>query len=129
MAKAEYEAGRILYGDKDYGNAILKFMKAHELSKRPAPALEHRRLPEEPAALREDAHHHPTLPDRGGGPPHRAGEANAVEIVKTVESFVSRLKLTASEAGAEVFVDDEKVGETPLEGPMIVDVGKRRSTS
>jgi hypothetical protein len=36
------------------------------------------------------------------------------------------MKLTVSEEGAEVFVDDEKVGESPLHGPVVVDVGARK---
>src|SRR5262245_5084124 len=35
MAKAEYEAGRILYGDKDYTSAIAKFQQAYQLSNEP----------------------------------------------------------------------------------------------
>ena len=50
----------------------------------------------------------------------------AVEVVKTVEAFVSPLRVTASEAGADIFVDDEKVGTTPLAEPVMVDVGVRK---
>ena len=35
LAIAEYEAAKILYGDKDYPNAIVKFERAYELSKVP----------------------------------------------------------------------------------------------
>src|SRR4051812_25337068 len=35
MAKAEYEAGKILYADKDYANAIVKFQHAFEISHEP----------------------------------------------------------------------------------------------
>ena len=126
MAKAEYEAGRILYADKDFGNAIVKFQHAFELSNDPrllwnvavcqknlrryAKMLETiRRYRKEAAAMLTDA-------DRN----------NAAEIIKTVETFVSALKLRANEDGAEVFVDDEKVGTTPIAEPIFVDVGNRK---
>jgi hypothetical protein len=52
--------------------------------------------------------------------------AQAAEIIKTVETFVSALKLTSTEAGADVYVDDDKLGTTPLAEPIMIDVGKRR---
>jgi hypothetical protein len=126
MAKAEYEAGRILYGDKDFGNAIVKFMKAHELSKDP-------RLLWNIAVCEKNLRHYSKmLADIQRYRTEAAAllsddeKAQSVEIIKTVEAFVSRMKLTASEDGAEVFIDDEKVGETPLPGPVIVDVGARK---
>ncbi|APR86450.1 Hypothetical protein A7982_11799 [Minicystis rosea] len=126
MAKAEYEAGRILYADKDFGNAIVKFQRAFELSNDPrllwnvavcqknlrryAKMLETiRRYRKEAAAMLTDD-------DR----------TNAAEIIKTVETFVSALKLRANEDGAEVFIDEEKVGTTPIAEPIFVDVGNRK---
>jgi hypothetical protein len=39
---------------------------------------------------------------------------------------VSSLEVTANEPGADVFVDDEKIGTTPLPGPVMIDVGNRK---
>jgi hypothetical protein len=126
MAKAEYEAGRILYGDKDYANAILKFMKAHELSKDP-------RLLWNIAVCQKNLRRYSKMlatiqryQAEAASMLSEEEKAQSVEIVKTVAAFVSQMKLTASEEGAEVFVDDEKVGETPLPGPVTVDVGARK---
>jgi hypothetical protein len=131
LAKAEYEAGRILYGDKDYANAIVKFEKTHELSGDPRllwnVAVCEKNMRRYSRMLRTIRRYQteatPILT-----PEERA---QAVEIIKTVETFVSVLKLTASEAGADVYVDDEKLGTTPLgtsptSEPIMVDVGKRR---
>jgi hypothetical protein len=126
MARAEYEAGRILYADKDFGNAIVKFEKAHELSNDPrllwniAVCQKNlrrygkmlrtiKRYRQEAAAMLSDDE-----------------KAQSVEIIKTVETFVSALKLRVSEAGAEVFVDDEKLATSPVAEPIMVDVGNRR---
>lgn len=126
MARAEYEAGRILYADKDYANSIVKFQRAHELSSDPrllwniavcqknlrrySKMLETiRRYRKEAAAMLTDE-------DR----------TQAAEIIKTVESFVSALKLRVNEDGVDVLVDEEKVGTTPLADPLFVDVGIRK---
>ncbi len=126
LAKAEYEAGRLLYGDKDYANAIVKFEQAHNLSKDP-------RLLWNIAVCQKNLRRYSRMLatikryQTEAGPVLTADEkeqANA--IVKTVEAFVSRVRIASNEAGADVFVDDEKVGETPLAEPVIVDVGQHR---
>jgi len=126
MAKAEYEAGRILYADKDFGNAIVKFQKAHEISGDP-------RLLWNMAVCEKNLRRYGKMLRTIRRYRHEAAallteeeRVQAVEIIKTVETFVSALKLTTSEPGAEVFVDDESLGTTPLAEPLLVDVGVRR---
>jgi hypothetical protein len=128
LAKAEYEGAKILYGDKDYASAISKFQRAYELSgdarllfniavcqknlrKYSKMLATVRRYLEDGAAiLTED------------------DKAQARDIVKTVEAFVSELKLTVDEKDAEVFIDDEKLGNTPITGQAFLDVGVRKIT-
>lgn len=126
MAKAEYEAGRVLYADKDYGNAILKFQRAYELSNDP-------RLLWNVAVCEKNLRRYSRMLatirkyEREADSTLTADErAQAAEIIKTVEAFVSVLDLRIAEEGAEVFIDDESVGTTPLAEPLIVDVGMRR---
>ena len=126
LAKAEYEAARIFYGDKDYANAIVKFERAYELSKYPRLLFNIavcqknlRRYAKMLATIKRyqvEAEALITAEDK----------EQAAEVVKTVEAFVSPLRLTASETGADVFVDGEKVGTTPLAAPVTVDVGVRQ---
>jgi hypothetical protein len=125
MAKAEYEAGKILYQAKDFGNAIIKFEKAYEISSDPRLLWnvaicqkELRRYTKMLATIRK------LLAD-GGPLLTEQDKQDAAEIVKTVEAFVSPLKLTVNEPGASVFVDGERVGTTPLAEPVPVDVGTR----
>ncbi len=126
MARAEYEAGRILYADKDFANAIVKFQKAHELSNDPRllwnVAVCQKNLRRYGKMLRTIKRYR----QEADSMLTEGERAQAVEIIKTVEQFVSALKLTSTEAGADVFVDDEKLGTTPLAEPIIVDVGTRR---
>lgn len=126
IAKAEYEGAKILYGDKDFASAIAKFQRAYELSgdarllfniavcqknlrKYSKMLATIRRYLEDGAAIL-------TADDK----------AQAQEIVKTVEAFVSELKLNVDEKDAEVYVDDEKLGVTPITGPAFLDVGVRK---
>ncbi len=126
LAKAEYEGGRILYADKDFNNAIVKFQKAHEIAADPRLlwniAVCEKNLRRYSRMLRTIRRYQTEAaslltPDE---------KTQAAEIIKTVESFVSALKLTSTEGGADVYVDDDKLGTTPLAEPIMVDVGKRR---
>jgi len=126
LAKAEYEGGKILYGDKDYASAIAKFQRAYELSSDP-------RLLFNIAVCQKNLRKYSKMLatvrrylEDGAALLSADDKAQAQEIVKTVEAFVSELKLTVDEKDAEVFVDDEKVGITPLVGPTFVDVGVRK---
>ena len=126
MALAEYEAARILYGLKDFDNAIVKFQKSHEISGEPRLlwniAVCEKNLRRYSRMLRTIRRYQVEAaavlsPDE---------RTQAAEIIRTVETFVSALKLTASEGGADVYVDDDRLGTTPLAEPIMVDVGKRR---
>ncbi len=124
MAKAEYEAGKILFADKDFANAIQKFQRAYELSKEPRllwniavcekNLRKYTRMLTAIQRYRKEAATMLTPEDL----------ANADELVKTVKTFVSEVKLTATEAGADVFIDGEKVATTPVAEALLVDVGK-----
>ncbi len=126
MAKAEYEGGRVLYADRDYANAIIKFEKAHELSGDPRllwnMAVCEKNMRRYARMLRTIRRY-----QTEAAPLLSADErTQAAEIIKTVETFVSALKLTASEGGADVYVDDDRLGTTPLAEPIMVDLAKRR---
>lgn len=126
MAKAEYEAGKVLFADKDFANAIVKFEKAYELSKDPrllwnvAVCQKNlRRYAKMLVTLRK------LLAD-GGPLLTEQDRKDADDLAKTVESFVSKLSLVVNEPGAKIVVDGEEVGATPLGEPLLVDVGPRK---
>jgi PEGA domain len=125
LAKAEYEGGKVLYGDKDYANAIVKFQRAYEISTDP-------RLLWNIAVCEKNLRRYSKMLatikryQKEAGPRLTDDEkARAAEIVTTVAQFVSALTVTVNEEGADVFIDDEKVGTTPLAAPVTVDVGTR----
>jgi hypothetical protein len=125
-AKDEYEAARLLYQDGDYAGAKLKFERAHELSK-------DARLLWNMAAAEKNLRHYASvlrLLDRylaeGGELLTPTDRADAQSVIDTVKSFVAKLTIEVNEAGAEVSIDDQVVGTSPLAEPVLVDMGTRR---
>jgi hypothetical protein len=128
VARAEYEAGKILFADGDFANAIVKFKKAHELSSDP-------RLLWNIAVCEKNLRRYSRMLDSIRRYLDEAGSVltaeerqRADEIVATVQGFVSELHLRVDQKGADVLVDGEKVGVTPLAGKVMIDVGHRKIT-
>jgi hypothetical protein len=126
LALAEYEGGKILYGAKDYESAIAKFQRAYELSS-------DARLLFNIAVCQKNLRKYSKMLatirrylEDGNAILSEADKQQARDIVQTVEAFVSELKLTVDEKDADVFVDDEKIGVTPIVGPVFIDVGIRK---
>ena len=121
-AKADYEAGKLLYGVSDFGAALIKFNAAHDASHDP-------RLLWNIATCEGKLHHyakavgmlHDYLKD-GGALLSDQDRADAAQTIKAMEPLTSTMKITVNEIGAEVFLDDQSVGKTPME-PMLVDIG------
>jgi hypothetical protein len=125
-AKDAYEVARTLLLHQDYAGALVKFQRAYKLSydyrllwnmgscevnlKQYARVL---RLVEQ--YLRE------------GGPRIPAEQREAAEeMLRKIRPLVSEVRLTVSEPGASVFVDDEPAGTTPLAEPLLLNLGDRR---
>ena len=125
-AKAEYEAGKILFQDGDHKNALVKFQHAYELSN-------DARLQWNIGACEKNLRHYTRVlaalekyQKDGGALLTEQDKQDAVDLTATVRTLVSSLKVTVNEPGAEVFVDDEKIGTTPLPAPVLIDVGSRK---
>jgi hypothetical protein len=124
-AKAEYESGKILYGNGDFAGARIKFFAAHERSQDPrllwnmaACEKSLRRYSKALALLRT------YVTDTSG----RVSDQERVEgneLIKVMEQLTATLRVNVSEPGAEVLLDEEMVGTSPVE-PLIVDLGTRR---
>lgn len=125
-AKAEYEAGKLLYQDGDYKNALAKFQKAQELSS-------DARLSWNIAACEKNLRRYTRVlaaveryQREGGALLTDQDRLDAEDLARTVRTLVSTIKLTVDEPGADVFVDDEKVATSPLTAPLLVDAGARK---
>ena len=113
-ARAEYEAGRILYQDGDYGGALLKFELVYKASKDPrllwnmAAASKNLRKYSQVQSLltRFLAEAGPLLTD--------ADRQQASALLETVKPFIGKVTLRVNQDGAEVSVDGAPAGTTPL---------------
>jgi PEGA domain len=125
VAKAEYEGAKLLYGDKDYANALIKFQRAYELSDDPrllwnVAVCEKnlRRYTRTLATLKK-------YREKSGPNLSESDKQEALDLEKAVQGFISKLDLTVNEAGAAVTIDGEAIGTTPIAGPLTVDIGVR----
>jgi hypothetical protein len=125
-AKSDYEAAKLLYGDGDYGGALVKFQTAYDKAKDP-------RLLWNIAACEKNLRHYASviryvrqyLKD-GAGLLSPADTAEGEALLTTIEPFTATLEMNVNEPDAEVFVDDVLVGTAPLKKPVIVDIGVRK---
>ncbi len=125
-AKADYEAGKLLYVDGDFAGALVKFTAAREKSK-------DARLLWNIAACEKNLRHYSSVLAyvrqylaEGAPMLSDADKAEAARLLEVIEPLTVALELSVNEPGAKVYVDDKLVGETPLEAPLTVDLGLRK---
>lgn len=122
-ARTSYEAGKILFADGDYAGAFRKFGKANELSGDP-------RLLWNMAVCQKNLRHYTRVSDllhqylkEGAGHLSRADEREATALIGAVREFISTVTVAVNVDGAQVSLDSEPVGTSPLEQPLAVDIG------
>ena len=125
-AKANFDAAKLLATDGDYANALIKFRGAYEASHDP-------RLLWNVAFCHKNLRHYAkviaTLQqyiEEGRELLTTADQKEAQELIALIEPFTTRTNIKVTEAGANVYVNDELVGESPLATAVILDIGERR---
>jgi hypothetical protein len=125
-ARTKYDIGRILYRDGDYSGALANFRRAYDLSKEP-------RLLWNMAACEKNLHQYPRVLELVSRYLTEADailtdddRAEARAFAAAVTKLVASVKIDVTEPDAEVLVDDEVVGRSPLAAPVIVTYGKHR---
>ncbi len=125
-AKADYDAGKLLYGDGDNAGALVKFTAAYEKAKDP-------RLLWNMAACEKNLRHYSSVLAlvrrylaEGETLLAPSDKAEAETLLAAIAPLTISLELVVDQPGAKVFVDDKLVGETPLAAPIVVDLGLRR---
>jgi hypothetical protein len=125
-ARALYESGRDLFRNSEWAAALAKFQRASELSSDPRllwnMAACERKLKHNAQVLRLiDAYL-----AAGEGWLSEDERAEARRAALAVRPFVAAVTVTSEPSGAEVFVDDVRIGTTPLASAYLVDMGTRR---
>lgn len=125
-AKSDYDTARLAFGDHDYPGALIKFASAYEKSKDP-------RLLWNMATCEKQLRHYTKVIGlvkrymaEGGDKLEETDRKEATELVAALEPLTAKVTIQVNEPGAQVFVDDELVGTSPLAGPVQVDVGSRK---
>lgn len=125
-ASEHFRRGVGLYRDADYVAALVEFKRAYEL------APNYRVLYNLGQTSRELKDYASALTayqrylDEGG---KKIGRGRRQEVEKAVDDLLDRvgkLTITTNVEGAEIQIDDEVVGVTPLAEPVVVNIGKRR---
>ena len=128
QALTDYQAGRILFEDGDYAGASLKFQHAFDVSG-------DARLLWNIAVCEKNQRHYAAvlrLVERYSheispimSPQHRV---EVDEVLATVRTLVSSVRLSVDEREVAVYVDGVPAGTTPLAGALLIDLGRHSIT-
>ncbi len=125
-AAKHFQRGVALYGETDYRAALVEFKRAYAIAPNVAVLYN---VGEAEYQLQEYANALTTFERYLAQSPAADGRRGEIEsTVEVLRARVGRLTVTTSPAGAEVAVDDQLVGKTPLEESILVSVGHRKVT-
>ncbi len=125
-AKADFDAAKLLAGDGDYAGALIKFQSAYDASK-------DARLLWNVAFCQKNLRHYSKVIQtlrrylaEGDATLTPSDKQEARDLIATIEPFTTRATFHVNEDGAQVFVDDDPVGTSPLATPVVLDIGERK---
>jgi hypothetical protein len=125
-ARRDYDAGKLLFEDGDYATALLMYRTAYDRTHDP-------RLLWNVAACQKNLRHYAKAAvllrrylAEGGDFLSAGDRRDAQELSKAIAPFTVPMTLHVDEPGAQVWVDDEPVGTSPLPEPVVLDMGTRR---
>lgn len=126
QARTLYEEGRTLYAKGDYGGALDRFGRAHDITPDP-------RLLWNMAACEHKLGHYVKMLrlvrdylETGGNLLTDEDRREASKLLATVRAQVASLAVTTDPPGADLFVDDQPAGTTPLSEPVLVNPGEHK---
>lgn len=127
-AQGHFFKGVDFYNDADFPNAIVEFKKAYDT------APDFHVLFNVGQACYQAQNYACALDafarylDDGGTHVPAKRRADVEKDVKKLQARVGKVEISVSVEGATVAVDDEKIGTTPLPGPVPLSQGKRKIT-
>jgi len=123
-AKESFEAAQVLVNNGDFSGAYAKFGQAYELSKDP-------RLLFDMAVCSRNLHDYAHMQglllryEREAGESMSTDDRAGVEsALATIRTLVGSVKLSVSEPEAAVAIDGERIGTTPIDEPIVLNLGK-----
>jgi hypothetical protein len=126
-AAKHFQRGVTLYNEADYRAALVEFRRAYETAPNAAVLYNigqtYYQLQNYAAALVALGRY---LTEAGSGAPHRR---EVEQTIDTLQTRVGKVAISTSAPGADITVDDELVGKTPLDEPVLVSIGRRKITA
>jgi tetratricopeptide (TPR) repeat protein len=126
-AGKHFDHGVVLYGEADYPAALAEFKRAYALAPNSAVLFNigeaQFQLQDYAGALASFTRY---LVEAPPGASHRTDVENDIEILRT---RVGHLTIVTLPAGAEVSIDEQPAGKTPLDDRVLVSVGHRKVTA
>jgi PEGA domain len=126
-AAKHFQRGVGLYGEADYRAALVEFKRAYAIAPNAAVLYN---IGETQYQLQDYASALTTferfLAESGPGDGHRGEVDNDIEILR---ARVGHVGVVTIPPGADVSVDDQAVGHTPLDKPLLVSIGHRKITA
>jgi hypothetical protein len=126
-AGKHFTRGVTLFGEADYRAALVEFRRAYEIAPNAAVLYNlgqtYYQLQNYAAAL--------TALERylDESPPSATHRHEVEQTLDTLKTRVGRIAIKANVGDAEITVDDELVGKTPLDQPVLVSIGRRKITA
>ena len=123
-AKIDFDGGKLLASDGDFAGALIKFDRAYEESS------DYRVLWNVAYCEKNLRHYARTIATlnrylaEGEGRLGAKDRKDAQEIVQTLEPFTTKMTFLV-EDGAQIFVDNNLVGTSPLPSGVVLDIGER----
>lgn len=123
-AAAHFQRGVTLYGETDYRAALVEFKRAYAIAPNVAVLYN---IGETQYQLQDYASALTTftgyLGESGPTEAHRAEVQGTIDVLRM---RVGHLTITTDPPGADVTIDEQSVGKTPLESRVLVSVGRRK---
>lgn len=123
-AARHFQRAVALYGEADYLAALIEFKRAYSIAPNTAVLYNigetEYQLQDYARALTSFRHY---LLEINPTDSHRVEVERNVEVLRT---RVGHVRITTVPAGAEVLIDDQSVGKTPLDDAVLVSVGHRK---
>jgi hypothetical protein len=126
-AGKHFQRGVTMYNEADYRAALVEFRRAYELAPNAAVLYNigqtYYQLQNYAAALIALGRY---LTEAGATAPHRR---EVEQTIDTLQTRVGKVAISTSAPGADITVDDELLGKTPLDEPVLVSIGRRKITA
>jgi PEGA domain len=124
QASAHFQRGVTLYGEADYRAALVEFRRAYTIAPNAGVLYN---IGETQYQLQDYAGALTTferyVAESGAGDGHRAEVENNLDVLR---ARVGHVAVSTVPAGADVTVDDQPAGRTPLDRALLVSIGHRK---